>query len=117
MASLPKVRPFTQRKQLPDVEATGTLCCGTDRIHDLLNEAAVLTIHSPTGAGLYWLGCDTDGEGRIVALRLRKFGSGELYKIAIDGDRFECSCADCTFRQRRCKHIAGVAHALTHPEE
>jgi hypothetical protein len=113
---VPPRKPSSPRRPLPPVQATGELTTGIDTgLADLFAEAAVLTIHSPTGQGLYWLGAITDA-GKIVGLQLRKFGTGELYRITFGGARWECDCPDCTYRQRDCKHLIAVRDALTcHP--
>ncbi len=109
--SVRKPRPY---RQLPDVAATGTLVTG-EGLADLFRESAVLTIHAPTGESLYWMGCQT-ADGRIVALTLRKFGTGELYQITYEHGTFTCSCPDSTMRRRQCKHISGVHSALCRPQ-
>src|SRR5438105_28160 len=101
------------RQPLPPVEATGQLTTGINTgLADILNDAAVLTIVSPTGAGLYWLGAILD-QGRVVGLTLRKFQSGELYRVTFDGQSWECDCPDCCYRQRDCKHLIALHQVLT----
>jgi hypothetical protein len=109
MSTLPAPRPRTQRKSSPAV--TGRLVTGCG-LADLFNEAAVLTIHGPAGESLYWCGVITD-RGKIVGLTLRKFATGQLYRIACDGLTWECDCPDCCYRQRDCKHLLALRDALT----
>jgi hypothetical protein len=107
------------RKAHPDVEARGTLFCGTDRLGDLFAGCAILTIaRGDDDRADYWLEAVPDRlTGRIAALDLRRFGSGETYRISIDGDNFHCDCPDSVYRGRRCKHLAAVSDALTKAQE
>jgi hypothetical protein len=114
MCTVPAPVSPTQPKTFPDVEATGQLACGSDRIHDLIHGHAVLTVTKGQQATLYWVQAVTDG-GKIVALDLTKFGGGEKYRVALEDDAFVCDCPDATYRCRRCKHVAALHDALTHP--
>jgi hypothetical protein len=96
------------------VEALGRLVCGADRVHDLVHGHAVLIVTRGNKATLYWAQAVTDG-GKIVALDLTKFGGGEKYRVALEDDAFVCDCPDATYRLRRCKHVAALHSALTHP--
>jgi len=115
VSSSTATRPFTQRKQYPDVEASGRLFCGTDRIEDIVRGRAVVDIHGGGRVTSFWLEAVLDA-GKIVALRLRKFGTGEVHQVTLEGGTFVCDCPDSTFRNRSCRHVAGLHSALCHPE-
>jgi hypothetical protein len=114
MQSVPSHARPQQPERHPDVtEVTGTLVTGEKTgLADIFNEAAVLTICGPTGQKLYWLGAIVDA-GRIVGLTLRKFKTGEVYRVTFDGLTWECDCPDATYRERHCKHVVAVTDALT----
>jgi hypothetical protein len=85
MASLPS-RVRRRKPSTPPV-VTGTLTVGAGTfLHDLLNESAVLTVNDPKGRQVFWVGAIVDG-GRIVGLQLRRFNTGELFRITFDGGR------------------------------
>jgi SWIM zinc finger len=99
------------RSPLPPVQATGR---GVG-LADLFNDCAILEIDANGEETPYWCGAITDG-GKIVGVRLQKFTTGEKYQVTFDGERWECDCPDCTYRQRQCKHIAALHDALTCPK-
>jgi hypothetical protein len=113
------VRKPREYQQLPDVQATGTLTTGTDRLADLFAGAAVLAVtkgdDSDRDVTLYWAQAILDA-GKVVCIDLTKFGTGEKYRVGIDGDRWECDCPDCCYRTRICKHIGGLRDALSYLE-
>jgi hypothetical protein len=97
-------------RPLPPVLVTGSFCGGATTA-DLLAGVAVLQIDRPEDTNdWYWCGYVVDG-GRIIGVRLRKFGTGTVYFLP--ADLSECECPDCTFRQRACKHITALRQALS----
>lgn len=55
----------------------------------------------------------TDWDGR--AFKFQKLGSNDHYEVFICNqghDQDECDCADATFRERRCKHMAAIRAIL-----
>jgi hypothetical protein len=84
---------------------------------DLFNDCAILEITDAAGELTpYWCGAIAEADGRIVGVRLQKFGTGEKYHVTFDGQSWECDCPDCTYRNRDCKHLVALHHALTHRE-
>jgi hypothetical protein len=112
MSSAHALRPVTQRKSCLPV--TGRLVTGAG-LQDLFNEAAVLSLYRGDAEQLYWCGVIQDG-GRVVSLTLRKFGTGELYRVVLNPDSgaWECECGAFVYGRRgTCKHIEALHAALT----
>jgi hypothetical protein len=116
MTSLPS--PVRGRKPLRAVQATGRLITGIGTgLADLFNDCAILEITDARGEETpYWCGAVADADGRVVAVRLQKFGTGERYQISHDGESWECDCPDSTYRGRDCKHLVALHDALTNRE-
>jgi hypothetical protein len=104
------VKPL--RKQYPDVQARGTLSCGADRIGDLFRGIAVLEIsRGDDDLAWYWAQALHSG-GKVYGVELTRFGTGEKYRVTLDGDAFTCDCPDAVYRQRSCKHVRALHSSL-----
>src|SRR5262249_54049676 len=76
MASLPF--PVRACESNPPPTYTGRLTVGVGTfLADLLNERAVLTLHGPSGEGVFWVGAVVEN-GRVTGMQFHRFGTGEL---------------------------------------
>jgi hypothetical protein len=99
-----------QRKPLPPVPVTGSFCGGATTA-DLLQGVAVLQIDRPEDNNdWYWCGYVCD-DYRVVAVQLRKFGTGQTYTLP--ADLSSCDCPDHVYRGRPCKHMSALKQALS----
>lgn len=79
---------------------------------DVLDGCAILTVRDGGGEATYWCQAVTDG-GRLVAYRLRKFGTERQYDLP--ADLSSCDCGDRTHRPERpggCRHMVALRQAL-----
>jgi hypothetical protein len=72
-----------------------------------------LTIGTETQAyGLTQLETDFGTAGFHLSKADKGDGHAEEYDLLIDGNRSSCSCPDCTYRRRECKHLAAIASLI-----
>lgn len=78
----------------------------------------ILEISSPTKRKMvtaqYRVECVLDG-GKIVGWELTSLANDQVYHLdpySWGWDQAECSCGDCTFRSRMCKHARALFQAM-----
>ncbi len=110
-----RVRVKSDRKVYLPPAVTGELTAGIGTtIGDLIEGCAVLSILADDTSEFYWATAILDG-GRIVGVRLGKFGSGTSYDVCLDPETGEssCTCPDHVWRNRSCKHIVALTAVLS----